>query len=308
MAGHHHHHGHHHGHGQALDFGRAFAIGTALNFGFSLFEAGWGFFADSLSLVADAGHNMSDVVGLALAWGASHLARRQPSPRRSYGLRRTTILAALANSILLLLAVGAIALEAFQRLHQPAPVTGAAMMWVASAGIVINLATAFLFRRGREHDLNVRGAFLHMMADAAVSLAVVLGGWGIVATGHLWIDPVLSLAVAAVILVSTWQVLRDSIDLMLDAVPPGIDAEEVKRYLEGLPGVAEVHDLHIWAMSTTEVALTAHLVRPGVPQGDEIYHRATRELHERFGIEHATLQVECGDQESPCNQALEGAI
>ena len=182
------------------------------------------------------------------------------------------------------------------------------MIWVAAAGIVVNLATALLFRRGRENDLNVRGAFLHMMADAAVSLAVVLGGWGIVATGRLWIDPLLGLAVAAVILVSTWQLLRDSIDLMLDAVPPGIDAEEVKRYLEGLPAVREVHDLHIWAMSTTEVALTAHLVRPGAPPGDELYAQAGRELHERFGIEHATLQVECGDLESPCNQALEGAV
>lgn len=305
MAGHHH-HGHHHP--AAADFGRAFALGTALNFGFSLAEAVWGFLSDSLSLVADAGHNLSDVVGLALAWGASHLARRQPSARRSYGLRRTTILAALTNSILLLVAVGAIALEAVQRLHRPAPVAGRIMIWVAAAGIVVNVATALLFRRGRKHDLNVRGAFLHMMADAAVSLAVVLGGIGILATGRMWIDPALSLAVAAVILFSTWQLLRDSLDLMLDAVPPGIDAEEVRGYLAGLPAVVDVHDLHIWAMSTTEVALTAHLVRPQAPPGDEFYLRAARELHDRFGIEHATLQVECGDLNRPCDQAIEGAV
>ena len=280
--------------------GRAFALGVALNLGFVAVEAGMGVIAGSIALLADAGHNLSDVLGLLLAWGAAVLARRVPTERRTYGLRRSTTLAALLNAVLLLVAIGAIGWEALRRFHHPEPVEGWTVIWTAVAGIAVNTATALLFRKGRERDINIRGAFLHMAADAGVSLGVVLAGGLILATGWSWIDPVISLGIVAVILVGTWGLLRDSVNLALDAVPEGVDLPAIRTHLEGLPGVSQVHDLHIWGMSTTETALTAHLVRPGGQADDAFLQDAARELHDRFDIEHATLQVEAGDPAHPC--------
>lgn len=283
--------GHGHGHGPA-SYGRAFAIGIGLNLGFVIIEATIGILAGSLALVADAGHNLSDVLGLVLAWGASVLVGRRPTPRRSYGLRRASILAALANAVTLLFALGVIAWEAIGRFRHPAPVEGGLVIAVALVGIAINAGTALLFLRGRHDDLNIRGAFLHMAADAGVSLGVVIAGLIIVATGWLWVDPVVSLAIAALIFVGTWGLLRESMDLALDAAPQGTDVAAVRDYLAGLPGVANLHDLHIWAMSTTETALTVHLVLPGVEDTDALLGEIARGLHDRFGIEHVTVQVE----------------
>ena len=292
--------GHHHHH-EPADYGRAFAVGVALNGLFVLLEAGCGIYAQSLALLADAGHNFSDVLGLLLAWGAITLARRQPTERRTYGLRRTTIIAALANAVLLLVAVGAISWEAIRRFAHPEPPQEGFIIWVATAGIVVNTATALLFLRGSSHDVNIRGAFLHMAADAAVSLGVVVAGIVIYFTHWLWIDPAISLVIAGVILISTWGVLRESLDLALDAVPKGIEPKAVEEYLAALPGVSEVHDLHIWGLSTTEVALTAHLVMPETRPEDALLLEITRELHDRFGIEHSTLQVERGNlADYPC--------
>lgn len=288
-------------------YGRAFALGVALNAGFVLLEWIYGRISHSLALQADAGHNLSDVLGLLLAWGASVLAQRQPSYRRTYGLRRSTILAALINAVVLLFAVGAIAWEALGHLRQPAPVAGTTVIVVAAIGIVINTATALLFLRG-QHDLNIRGAFLHMAADAGVSLSVLLAGASIWATGWTWLDPVVSLVVAGVILLSTWTLLRDAIDLALDAVPRDIDLPAVRSYLRALPSVAEVHDLHIWGMSTTEAALTAHLVIPDGSANDALLARAEQELHDRFGIEHATLQVETSRQCDGCVPSFVGRV
>ena len=291
-----HDHGHAHGHVHApKDFGRAFAIGTALNVGFVVIEATYGILANSMALLADAGHNLSDVFGLLMAWGAAAMARRAPTARFTYGLRSSSILAALANAILLLIAVGAIAWEAVQRFSHPAPVAGTTVMIIAGIGIVINTATALLFLSGRHDDINVRGAFMHMAADAAVSLGVVLAGLTIVLSGALWIDPVVSLVIAAVIVWGTWSLLRDSVNLALHAVPAGIDPSDVRAYLAGLSGVASVHDLHIWPMSTTETALTCHLVMPGGHPGDAFLAAATDALSHRFKIAHATLQIEKGD-------------
>jgi cobalt-zinc-cadmium efflux system protein len=292
-----------HDHDAPANFGRAFAIGVALNLAFVAVEATWGVMGHSLALLADAGHNLSDVLGLLLAWGAGALSRRAPSVRRTYGLRRSSTLAALFNAFLLLVAVGGIAWEAVGRFSHPAPVAGGTVIWVAAVGIVINAATALLFMSGRKGDLNIRGAFLHMAADAGVSLGVVLAGAAILATGWQWIDPVVSLIIAVVILVGTWGLLCDSVNLALDAVPEGIDVPAVRQYLEGLAQVTEVHDLHIWGMSTTETALTAHLVMPNGKPEDSLYQRAAREMHDRFGIEHVTLQVESGDPAHPCKQA-----
>ncbi|MGN6363124.1 MAG: cation diffusion facilitator family transporter [Thermomicrobiales bacterium] len=300
----HQHHGHSHG---PASYGRAFAIGMALNIGFVIIEAVYGKLAGSLALVADAGHNLSDVLGLGLAWGAAVLAQRRPTVRRTYGLRRTSILAALANAIILLVAVGGIAWEAIRRLQTPDHVGGVTVIWVAAIGIVVNIGTALLFLRGRHTDLNIRGAFLHMAADGAVSLGVVLAGIAIVLTGQGWIDPAVSLAIVVVILAGTWGLLRDSVNLALDAVPEQIDVAAVESYLRALPQVQDVHDLHIWAMSTTETALTAHLVRPASALDDGLLARASAELHDRFGIEHATLQVETGDPAHPCACCLLGS-
>ena len=295
----HDHAGHSHSHAPA-DFNRAFAVGIVLNVGFVVAEATYGFLANSLALLADAGHNLSDVLGLLLAWAAASLAKRRPSARYTYGLKRTPILASLANAMLLLVASGAIVLEAVRRLSAPEPVAEMTVIWVASIGIVINGVTALGFLSGRREDINIRGAFVHMLADALVSLGVVISGLIVMATGWMWIDPVVSIAVALVILVTTWSLLRDSVNLALDAVPPRIDRDAIERYLKDLPGVSEVHDLHIWSMSTTEVALTAHLVRPGAALDDGLLTTACRELSQRYGIGHATLQVEAGDPAHPC--------
>lgn len=307
---HHDHDDHSHDHGAGpghvhapKDFGTAFAIGTALNLGFVIVEAACGFLSGSMALLADAGHNLSDVFGLLMAWGAATLARKTPTPQFTYGFGSTSILAALANAVLLLVAVGAIAWEAAQRLLHPEPVTGTMVMAVAAIGIVINGFTAWLFMSGRDGDLNVRGAYLHMAADAAVSLGVVIAGAAILATGALWIDPLVSLVIAAVIVWGTWSLLRDSVNLALHAVPPGIDAARVKDYLEKLPGVARTHDLHIWAMSTTETALTCHLVMPGKHPGDAFLKQATEGLQNHHKIAHVTLQIEHGDADACAMEA-----
>lgn len=292
--GHEHHHGHHHHHHAAADASRAFAIAAALNVAFVGFEAIAGFVTGSLALLADAGHNLSDVLGLLLAWGAAAMARRAPTGRRTYGLRKATILASLANAALLLVAVGAIAWEAINRFGEPHPVATEPVMVVAFVGVLLNGATAAMFMRSRKEDLNARGAFLHLAADAAISAGVVVAALAIGLTGYLWIDPLVSLVIAAVIVAGTWELLRESLALALDAAPRGIDPAAVRKWLEELPGVTEVHDLHIWAMSTTETAMTAHLIRPETGDGDAFLHDTSHGLHERFGIGHATLQVETG--------------
>jgi cobalt-zinc-cadmium efflux system protein len=299
--------GHHH-HEAPAGFERAFAIGVALNLSFVLAEAVFGLRAHSLALLADAGHNLSDVLGLSLAWAASVLARRGPTPRFTYGLRRFSILAAIANAGLLLIAVGAIAIEAVQRFGRPAPVASGTVMIVAAIGIVINVGTALGFLRGRHSDLNVRGAFLHMMSDALASAGVVVTGLLLAVTGWLWLDPAVSLLLAALITWSTWGLARSSLDLALDAVPPGIDFDAVSELLRGLDGVMEVHDLHIWGMSTTDVALTAHLVRPCPGGEDALLAAATEQLRARFGISHATIQLEQGLAVHPCELALPGRV
>jgi cobalt-zinc-cadmium efflux system protein len=308
-AHHHHRHGHdHHGHGHGHAHHqhgprpeeRGFALGVSLNLGFVGLEVAAGLIAGSMALLADAGHNLSDVLGLVLAWVAVRLARRLPSQRRTYGFHRGTILAALANAMLLLVAVGAIALESVQRLLAPEPVATGFMLWVAAIGILVNAGTALLFARGREADINRRGAYLHMLADAGVSAGVVAGALLIDATGWRWVDPVLGLVIAGVILAGTWSLLRESTDLAMDAVPARIDPAAVGGFLAAQPGVSEVHDLHIWAISTTETALTAHLVRPGAATDDGFLAALGGELKARFGIGHATLQVESGDPAHPC--------
>ncbi|TAI62706.1 cation diffusion facilitator family transporter [Bradyrhizobium sp. Leo170] len=295
MAHHHHDHSHAHdlaGHSHAADdFGRAFAIGASLNTAFVIAELVFGYAANSLALISDAVHNLSDVFSLLLAWGAAWLAGRRPTETHTYGYRRASILAALFNAGLLLVAVGGIAVEAVNRLREPAEVAGWTVVWVAALGILVNGGTALLFMRGRHGDLNIRGAYLHMAADASVSLGVVIAALLIMSTGWLWIDPAISLVIAIVVLVSGWGLMRDSVNLALDAVPRGIELVEVRDFLRTLDGVSEVHDLHIWAMSTNETALTAHLVRPG-GHDDAFLHRVCTELSHRFKIHHATLQVE----------------
>jgi cobalt-zinc-cadmium efflux system protein len=296
MAAHHDHHHHSHAHSHApRDFGRAFAIGTLLNLAFVAVEGGAGVWTGSVALLADAGHNLSDVLGLLIAWGGAELAKRPTSKRFTYGLRGSSILAALANALLLLVAVGAISLEAAQRLADPHPVAGVPVMVVAAVGIVVNLATAMLFASGRKHDINIRGAYLHMAADAGVSAAVVVAGALIYFTGLAWIDPAISLVVVAVILWSTWGLLKESITMALHAVPQRIDADAVERTLAALPGVTRVHDLHIWPMSTTEAALTAHLVMPGGHPGDLFLSDLQHRLAHDFRIDHTTVQIELGD-------------
>ena len=290
-AGHSHSHDHKHAHAPA-DFGRAFAIGIALNLGFVIAETVFGFLANSMALLADAGHNLSDVLGLVVAWAGAVMARRASSPRFTYGLKKASILAALINGLFLLVAVGAIGAEAIRRLFDPAPTDGATVIVVAAIGILINGATALMFARGRETDINIRGAYLHMSADAAVSGAVVFAGLVILWTGQRWVDPVMSLAVAAVILWGSLGLMRESVGMSLMGVPSGIDVDEVEAALGELDGVETVHDLHVWPLSTTETALTAHLVAPDVPSTDALLSDARRMLHDRFRIEHCTLQIE----------------
>ena len=286
-----HQHGHEHGNGPA-DYGRAFLAGTLLNVGFVAVEAFYGLLSHSVALLADAGHNLSDVLGLLLAWGAATLSKREPSAHFTFGLRRSSILSALFNAVFLLVAIGAIAFEAVQRLGDPRPVEGGTVMAVASVGILVNGITAWLFARGGKQDLNIRGAYLHMAADAAVSAGVVISGLLIVQTGWLWLDPVTSLIVVAVILVSTWGLLRRSVNMALDRVPEHIPPADVIDALRGLPGVTRVHDLHIWSLSTTDVALTCHLVMPAGCPGDAFLRSVSDLLHDRFEIGHSTVQVE----------------
>ena len=301
---HSHSHGHsHHGHGHShapASFDRAFAIGIALNIAYVLAEGGAGLWTGSVALLADAGHNLSDVLGLAVAWGGAALARSAPSKRFTYGLKGSTILAALANALLLLVALGAIVLEAVQRIGDPPVLAGLTVSTVAAIGIAVNAFTAWLFARGRKDDINVRGAYLHMLSDAVVSAGVVLAGIAIWATGIGWIDPVVSLVIAALIFWQTWGLLRETVEMSLAAVPRGIDYDAVTGALAALPGVARVHDLHLWPMSTTEPVLTAHLVVPGGYPGDAFLTAARAMLHERFGIGHATLQVETGGECESC--------
>jgi cobalt-zinc-cadmium efflux system protein len=293
-------HGHHHA---PPDYNRAFAVGVILNVVFVVVEVVYGLLADSLALLTDAGHNLSDVLGLLLAWGASALAARRPSVRRTYGYSRATILASLASGLLLLAAVGAIAWEAMGRFLEPVEPAGKTIMAVAGIGVVINSVTALLFIAGKDHDLNIRGAYLHMAADAAVSLGVVVSGALIWRYGLDWVDPVISLVIAGVIFLSTWQLMRDSLNLAVDAVPEKVDPDRVRRYLLGLPGVTDMHDLHIWAMSTTDTALTTHLVMPAPPRGDAFLHEVAARLKQEFDIDHATIQVERGDAHVECRQS-----
>jgi cobalt-zinc-cadmium efflux system protein len=310
-GGHHDHHGHdheahsghaHHGHHHSYS-GRltaVFAVSIALNLGFVVIEAVYGFLSNSMALLADAGHNFGDVLGLAAAWGANVLAARGPTERFTYGLRSSSILAALANAVFLLIAVGGIAVEAVQRFITPGPVAGMTIIVVASAGVVVNGVSAFLLSRSHHGDLNIKSAFAHMLSDAVVSLAVAASGALIIFTGWLWLDPAMSLVVSVMIVVGTWGLLRHSLDLALQAVPPGIDANEVREHLAHVPGVTAVHDLHIWPMSTTSTALTCHLVMPGGHPGDACLTEIAETLEAQFRIEHATIQVETGDPAHPC--------
>jgi len=305
--------GHSHGHSHAhsggshshapASYNSAFVVGIALNLAFVVVEVLYGLRSNSLALVADAGHNFGDVLGLVLAWIAALLALRLPTRRHTYGMRRSSILAALANAIFLLITVGAIAWEAIGRFRRPDIVESGVVIWVAAVGIAINAATALMFMAGRKGDLNIRGAFLHMAADAAVSAGVVVAGIIIGVTGWLWVDPAVSLLIVVVITVSTWGLLTESFHLALDAVPRSVELEDVETYLRALPDVTEVHDLHIWGMSTTDIALTAHLVKPSSGDDDALLIGTCRELRERFGIAHATIQVERGRGPQECSQA-----
>ncbi len=291
---HSHEHGHAHGHSHAhgpASFGTAFALAIALNLAFVAVETIFGFYANSVSLISDAGHNLSDVLGLVVAWAAAVIARRAASPRFTYGLKKAPILAALFNSLFLMIAIGAIGGEAVRRLLHPAPTNGATVMIVAAVGILVNGLTAMLFVRGR-HDLNVRAAFMHMAADALVSIAVVFAGAVILFTGQEWVDPVMSIAVALVILWSSIGLLKESVWMSLAGVPAGIDLDRVEAALAELDGVDAVHDLHVWPLSTTETALTAHIVTALADYPDELLENARTILHAHFRIEHCTLQVE----------------
>ena len=296
---HRHDHGHAHDHGPARDLGPLFAVCAALNLAFVLAEATAGWWAHSVALMADAGHNLSDVAGLLIAWGAAALSKRPPAGRFTYGLRSSSILAALANAVLLLVAVGAITVEAVQRLLSPEPVQGMLVIGMALAGVGVNGATALLLMRGGQEDLNVRGAFLHMASDALVSLGVAASGAVILFTGATWLDPAASLVVVAVITLGTWGLLTEAVRMSLHGAPAGLDLDAVRAFLCAQPGVTAVHDLHVWAMSTTETALTAHLITPGGHPGDRFLAEAQDGLHDRFGIDHATIQIEL-DPHAPC--------
>jgi cobalt-zinc-cadmium efflux system protein len=303
-----HSHGHAHSHAPSGGHGQAFAIGIVLNLGIVVAEVTFGVIGQSMALLADAAHNASDVLGLALAWGATILVRRKPSRRHTYGLRRISILAALANAVLLLVGTGGVGWEAIRRMGSPGAVNAHIVMLVAGGAVVVNGASALLFSRGRHSDLNVQSAFLHLAGDAAIAAGVVASGLLVLTTGWLLIDPITSLIVSFLVLLSTWSLLKRSLNLALDAVPEGIDPEQVRAFLAKLPGVNEIHDLHIWAMSTTENALTAHLVMPENAGHPAFLGDVCKELHERFHIEHSTLQVELPDAPSPCRLAPEETI
>ena len=300
----HDHHGHAHGHAghshAPASFGPAFAVGIALNAAYVVAEVIWGLMANSLALVADASHNFGDVLSLAIAWLAAWLTRRAPSQRYTYGLRGSSILAALTNAVLLLLVTGGVAWTAILRFLHPQPAGGMTMMIVAAAGVVVNAVTAAMFMAGRKEDINLRGAYLHMASDALVALGVVVAGGLILLTRWSWLDPAMSLVISGVIVVGTWSLMRESLDLAVQAVPSGVDATAVGDYLAALPGVSEVHDLHIWGMSTTETALTAHIVRPDAEVDDVLLQTISSELKSRFAVHHATLQIENGAAGKPC--------
>jgi cobalt-zinc-cadmium efflux system protein len=304
---HDHGHGHHHAHAPA-SFGTAFAIGIALNTAYVAAEVVYGVLANSVALVADAGHNLGDVLGLAVAWLAASLARRSPSDRYTYGLRGSSILAALSNGVVLLVVTGGIAWAAILRLLHPAPTGGWTVIVVALGGVAVNALTATMFASGRNGDLNIRGAFLHMASDAVLALGVAISGALFLLTGWTWIDPLVSLAIGGFIVLGAWSLMRESLDLALQAVPTGVDRAGVLGYLRALPGVDEVHDLHIWGMSTTETALTAHLVRPGGQIDDQLLYTACADLRATFKIHHATLQVEAGSETHPCELAPEEVV
>jgi cobalt-zinc-cadmium efflux system protein len=283
-----------------FDYGRAFAIGIALNLLYVAGEAVAGILSGSLALLADAGHNLSDVLTLSLSWGAAVLSRRRPSGRFTYGLRSSSILAALANAVILLVVTGGIAWEALWRIGHPVPVASTVVIWVAAAGILVNGVTALLFASGSQRDLNLKSAFLHMAADTVVTASVVAAGIVIALTGWLWLDPAVSLIVSAVIVIGTWGLVKSAIGLALDAVPEGVDAAAVRAHLLGMPGVSGLHDLHIWGMSTTETALTCHLVMPDGHPGDAMLNGIAQQLQHRFGIHHATIQIELADTDEAC--------
>ena len=281
-----------HEHTHHARYDRAFSIGISLNIAFVLVEAFYGWQADSLALLSDAGHNLSDVLGLLIAWGGFYLARLRPNPKHTYGWGRATIMAALFNALILLIAVGGIAWEAIARFNHPVPIQGSTVMLVAAIGVVINGITAWLFMSGNK----VRGAFLHMAADALVSLGVVVSGAVFIWTGWTWLDSVMSLLIALVILFSTWGLLRQSLSLSLDGVPTAIALDQVAAYLSALTGVSAIHDLHIWAISTTKIALTVHLVMPDGGANDDFLQLVAKKLHDEFAIEHATIQIEADKQ------------
>lgn len=303
-----HHHDHHHGHAHAAhdhhSGGGRYSIAIALNAAFVLIEGLAGFWSNSTALIADAGHNLSDVLGLVLAGGAAWLARRAPTERRTFGFSKATVLAALFNGLALVAASGAIGWEALRRFYAPEAIRPDLVMIVAACGVVLNGGTALLFARGRMNDVNARGAYLHMLADAGVSLGVIVAGFLVLRTGWTWVDPAASLAIVAVILLGTWDLLRESLDMALDAAPRNVDVAAVRAHLAALPGVTAVHDLHVWAMSATQASLTVHLVRPAGAD-DEFLNRASASLRDKFGINHATLQVEraaqldCDDHAHP---------
>ena len=297
----------HHHHHAPPDYNRAFAVGVVLNVGFVIIEVFYGLLSGSLALLTDAGHNLSDVLGLLLAWGAVLLAKKRPSSRRTYGYSSATIIASLFSGLLLMGAVGAIGWEAANRLMDPPAPAGKTIMIVAAIGVVVNTVTALFFISGKDNDLNIRGAFLHMAADAVVSLGVVVAGALIMFYGLNWIDPVISLVIAAVIFLSTWSLLRDSLNLAVDAVPKNVDPDAVREYLCGLPGVRDLHDLHIWPMSTTDTALTAHLVMSPMPEGDRFLNDVAHFLADRFSINHATIQLERHDSDVICHQSVDCA-
>src|ERR1700722_3389237 len=299
-------HGHTHAHAPA-SFGKAFAIGITLNLGFVIIEALYGFMSNSVSLLADAGHNLSDVLGLGVAWLATVLARRAPTGRFTYGMRGSSILAALVNARLLLVTVGGLSCEAIRGLGSPEPVAGRTMMAVAAIGILVNAVTAWLFASGRKDDINLKGAFLHMASDALVSVGVVAAGLLILLTGWLWIDPIVSLVINGVIVWGTWGLLRDSVGMSMAAVPAQIDPAAVRTFLSARTGVVDVHDLHIWPMSTTENALTCHLVMPNGHPGDAFLHELAGDLAQRFRIDHTTVQIEV-DQHLACALAPDEVV
>lgn len=303
MSLHHSHdsHGHSHGHSHHVtDYNRAFFIGVSLNAAFVVIEASYGVVSQSLALIADAGHNLSDVFSLLLAWGASVLATRAATDKRTYGFRKATVMASLASAVVLLVALGGITWEAINRFLSPEPVQGRVVIIVAAIGVVINTATALLFVRGQKHDLNIRGAFLHMAVDAGVSLGVVVAGVIILLKGWLWVDPVISVLIVLVVLAGTMSLLRDSLNYAIDAVPENIDLSEIKRYLTGLNNVSEIHDLHVWPLSTTEVALTVHLVTTDEVLSNVFLREVQQYLHDHFGIEHSTIQVESKNLDNVC--------